>query len=299
MIAVVPNNSQETLITYLNSITSNIQFTFETENNQKLPYLDILIIRNSDGSLKFDIYRKPSYTGKLLDYNSSSHLSHKRSTVKSLLDRAFKICSPEYLQNEISLIKKQLIDNNYPKKFIQKEINKCYIQSTNNNHQVQNPDINNKKYIATPYVSGTNERIQRILSKYNIFLGNKSSNTIKNLLVKPKDKVKTNDKCNIVYKLNCNNCNVEYIGETGRNLCTRMEEHERDVRIGKENSQVYHHSRSTGHSFGFQEPSVLHQNSNVWYRRRLESFYTINHPNSINRAYDVTPSLIPIVNNCK
>ena len=100
IIAIIPNNSQDTLIVYLNSINSNIKFTFEIENNQKLPYLDILIIKNSDGSLKFDIYRKPSYTRKLLDYNSSSHLSHKRSTVTSLLDRAYKICSPEYLQNE-------------------------------------------------------------------------------------------------------------------------------------------------------------------------------------------------------
>ena len=190
------------------------------------------------------------------------------------------------------------MDNNYPRKFIQKEIHKRNVQSSVNS-SVQNQDMNDRKYIAAPYVPGTNERLQRILGNYNIYLGNKSSNTIKNVLVKPKDKVKEIDKCNVVYKLDCNECNVVYIGETGRNLSTRMVEHERDVRIGKENSQVYHHSRSTGHSFKFEEPSVLHFNSNVWYRRRLESFYTVNHPNSINRAYDVTPVLIPIVNSCQ
>ena len=149
------------------------------------------------------------------------------------------------------------MDNNYPRKFIQKEIHKGNVQSSVNS-SVQNQDMNDRKYIAAPYVPGTNERLQRILGNYNIYLGNKSSNTIKNVLVKPKDKVKEIDKCNVVYKVDCTECNVVYIGETGRNLSTRMVEHERDVRIGKENSQVYHHSRSTGHSFKFEAPSALH-----------------------------------------
>ena len=117
--------------------------------------------------------------------------------------------------------------------------------------------------------------------------------------MKPKDRVKTIDKCNVVYKIDCNNCTKEYIGETGRNLRTRIDEHKKDIVIGKENSLVYQHFRDTGHSFKFEETKVLQHNQNVWHRRRLESFYTLHHQNSINRAYDVTPALIPIVNKCR
>ena len=130
-----------------------------------------------------------------------------------------------------------------------------------------------KKFIAAPYICGTSERLQRILAFFNLFLGNKSTNTIKNCLVKPKDKVKIQDKCNVVYKINCNDCTSEYIGETGINLHTRLEEHMKDIRIEKENSLVYQHSRDTGHSFNFNDTQVLQQNQNVWQRRRLESFY--------------------------
>ena len=48
-------------------------FTIENEVNQEIPFLDMKIMRQLDGSTKFTIHRKDSYTGKLLDFRSSSH----------------------------------------------------------------------------------------------------------------------------------------------------------------------------------------------------------------------------------
>ena len=144
-----------------------------------------------------------------------------------------------------------------------------------------------KKFISAPYILGTSERLQRILNPLTLYLGNRSTNTIKNHIVKPKYRINNVEKCNVVHRIDCNDCKSKYIGETGRNLFTRIEEHKKDVRIGKENSQVFQHSRDTGHTFNFNEAKVLQQNQNVWHRRRLESFYTLQHQNSINGAYDV------------
>jgi len=51
-------------------------------------------------------------------------MSHKRGTMISLLDRAFKICSTNLLEDELSFVKNILIQNNYPIRPINKEINK-------------------------------------------------------------------------------------------------------------------------------------------------------------------------------
>ena len=45
------------------------------------------------GTFKFRVFRKASNTGRLLDYESYSPDIHKRNVVKSLVQRALKICS--------------------------------------------------------------------------------------------------------------------------------------------------------------------------------------------------------------
>lgn len=192
-----------------------------------------------------------------------------------------------------------LIKNNYPKKIINQEIRKTQqtqnqnsgdnlINSTNNTSQ-------RKRYIGVPYIEGTNERIQRILKPFGIILGNKSTNTLKIQLVNVKDKISKDNICNVVYQLLCQGCNVEYVGETGRNLNKRMKEHQRDIVTKKPASQVYQHVRDTQHQFDFDQCNVLHQNSNLWHRRRLEGYYTHQHTNTINRALDVHDTITPIL----
>ena len=53
--------------------------------------------------------------------------------------------------------------------------------------------------------------------------------TLRRLLVQPKDKVELEEQGELVYQIPCKNCGAEYIGETGRLLKTRLEEHRKDV----------------------------------------------------------------------
>ena len=145
------NSSQDQLLNYINNVNSNLQFTLETEINKSLPYLDLEIFRQEDGAMKFKVHRKPSHTGRLLNYNSSSHMAHKRSTIRSLVSRAFKICSEEYLENELTLIKEQLSNNGYPRKMIVKEIQKYRVVNDNRSANCPTDNID-KKFIAAPYI---------------------------------------------------------------------------------------------------------------------------------------------------
>jgi len=98
-----------------NSYHTEIQFTFETMENFKLPFLDTMIEIKDDFHLKFSIYRKPTNTDKYLDFRSNHPTCYKLSEVDTLVNRAIKICDDETLDNELTHITKVLMMNNYPK----------------------------------------------------------------------------------------------------------------------------------------------------------------------------------------
>ena len=49
--------------------------------------------------------------------------------------------------------------------------------------------------------------------------------TIRSILVYPREKTPDAQKCGLVYQVECSECLLTYIGETGRTLATRMKDH--------------------------------------------------------------------------
>ena len=45
------------------------------------------------------------------------------------------------------------------------------------------------------------------------------------LLLKPKDVINFEQKCGLVYRISCQDCNVVYVGETRRSVKTRKRKH--------------------------------------------------------------------------
>ena len=58
----------------------------------KLPFLGTEI-RKCNGCLETRVYRKPTDTGLLLHYKSHVDVRYKKSLLKTMLDRAFKVSS--------------------------------------------------------------------------------------------------------------------------------------------------------------------------------------------------------------
>ena len=57
-----------------------------------------------------------------------------------------------------------------------------------------------------------------------------SAPTLRHLLTNVKDKDEPNNRQGAIYKIECSDCQASYIGETGRNLNTRLTEHKRATR---------------------------------------------------------------------
>ena len=78
------------ILTVLNSFDPNIQFTYEIEENSKLPFLDVMLCRK-DNKLVCSVYRK-STNNIYMNWHSFGPKTWRTGTLKSLLERAILIC---------------------------------------------------------------------------------------------------------------------------------------------------------------------------------------------------------------
>ena len=123
--------------------------------------------------------------------------------------------------------------------------------------EVSNNDDQGNGLIVLPYVKGTAEQLKRIL--YNNFkVAMRPTLTLRNMLMKPKDCIPTLKKSGVVYRIHCKDCDVQYIGETGRALGTTRNDYERAVlRLRRtEKSALAHHVMKFDHLIAWNEPNV-------------------------------------------
>ena len=99
----------------MNSKHRNIKFTVEREENNSLCFPDIKIFRYS-GKFQTSVYRKPTFSGVLTNFESFLPISYKYNLISTLLHRGFMICSSyRTLHFEIMKIKQIFRSNGYPK----------------------------------------------------------------------------------------------------------------------------------------------------------------------------------------
>ena len=117
-----------TFLSTLNETHSSISFTMELEENGKLPFLGMEIMRNST-RLDKKVYRKPTDTGLLLHYYSHVDMKYKHSLLKTMLNRAFKLSSNwQYFHPKCEHLKEIFTRLHYPEPLIQNTI-KLFVET--------------------------------------------------------------------------------------------------------------------------------------------------------------------------
>ena len=99
---------------YMNSRHRNIQFTCEEESNDKISFLDISITR-SKNKLVTSLYRKKTFSGIYMNYNSFLPTNYKKGLIDTLLFRSYNICADySILHNVIKYLKTIWQKNSFP-----------------------------------------------------------------------------------------------------------------------------------------------------------------------------------------
>ena len=107
-------------LNYINVQQPDIKFTSEIESNGKINFLDI-VISKCDDNFTTSVYRKDTFTGLGMRFDSFIPNSFKSNVISCLIIRAFRICSTELLfSQELEFLKSFFQSNKFPFHFINK-----------------------------------------------------------------------------------------------------------------------------------------------------------------------------------
>nr|CAH8828540.1 unnamed protein product [Trichobilharzia regenti] len=216
--------SATSILNRMNEVQNSISLTSVEEEDNCLSFLDILLSRRLDGSIKRSIYRKPTWTGQYLNYHSFCPIRYKRGLVRCLFSRIRRICTEDTLDEEERILTQTLVDNNYPEKFIRRY--KVVRTPRPTLQLAPKKDV----YIKLPYMGHQNSLITRqrlnAAVKKTFYAANIIilENVKPLYLSKPFEHAKNDVTSHCIYQFECT-CGHTYIGRTHRSLQVRASEH--------------------------------------------------------------------------
>ncbi|XP_072037314.1 uncharacterized protein [Amphiura filiformis] len=191
VLEIIQKDTTLKLTEHLNTIdpTGNIKFTHEEEDQGKIPFLDTLIVRREDGSVKMLVYRKKTHTDQYLNFKSQHPLHQKLGVIRTLMDRKDNIVTEEVdKREEERKIKNALMDCGYPKWAFDRVKHQMEAKTKEPKKSKKSDETPSKGMVVIPYVEGLSEQLQRIFQKHKISTAMRPTNTLKSILVHPKDK---------------------------------------------------------------------------------------------------------------
>lgn len=259
-----------------------IKFTFETEVNFCLPFLD-LMVKRVESYIEFDIYRKPTNTDRCIPSSSYHPNQTKFAAFNSYCYRAVHVpLSKNNFIKEVDTIHRiatingysiQIVNSLLKKHMRKKELRDLTTLVSNKEKAIT--------YMGGTFVEGLTYSLIKVLNNYSIKLSpNSTGNKVKTLIGTVKDKTDTLDKSGI-YSVICQDCNEVYIGQTRRTAKIRWSEHYKSIHSKTvDQSTPADHMISNNHNLaGFR---LLKQINNPKLLNAYEEIY-IHRTNNMNK----------------
>ena len=252
-IGIVKTDSIQHVLNTLNSFHPNIQFTFETEQNNSIPFLDILLIRNNSSKIDTTVYRKSTHKDIYIHWQAFAPNTWKRGTLFTLTKRAYSICSnTQLLHKELSHLRNVFNRiNNYPQSVITQTFQNVKtmmntpppLPRSPTTHEEEEPPITTpqKSLIILPYQGKNGDSILKTLKRsLNRLIPRETFETRfaytgTKLATKfnTKDQIDPKHQHNVVYLATCPEptCTENYIGKTSRRIQERVKDHSDKTQI--------------------------------------------------------------------
>ena len=221
------------------------------------------------------------HTNQYLSFRSHHSTRSKQSVITALFNRAENVITNNTEQQHITKVLQSI---GYSKQFIDKTRRQWHLKQQNkNNNQPAEKEPEPVRRTNLPYIQGISEQLQRTLSQHNIKSTFYTTTTLCKVLPSPKDPIPTDKKHNIIYKLDCKDCDAVYIGESKRAYQTRIGEHISAVR--KADTKRYEtadHCWKFNYDFNWTENKILGHDLNTTARKIEETIHSIKTENCIN-----------------
>jgi hypothetical protein len=222
-----------------------------------------LVIRDNEKGLQTSVYRKKTFTGTYLHWDSLTPREYKIGLINCLINRAHKICSnDDELKIEISKIQEILMKNEYPPKIVANTIQRYF--RNKNKQQTKTKidtsyDVPKKQvFLVLPYYKGADDvksqltnYVQKCFPAVDFRFAFKSHSNLSRSFGF-KDKVENKMKSKIVYRINCCDCDQFYIGKTIRQFVLRLVEHRKD-----KSSSVHKHMSDENHKIDWENFQII------------------------------------------
>jgi len=270
IILLAPPHYLSVLLDTFNSFHPRLSFTMEV-GGDILNFLDLTLIRENDRLIS-NWYTKPTFSGRFLNFFSQHPLAHKKGTIISLIDRVLLLSHPMFHNENLDFVVKVLLENGYPLHLIFSTIRRrLYYRLNHGSEGHRKDEPNTIPFFTIPFVSSIAGKFLKYFKNISfVNLAFTCCNKLNNFIRVHKDNLPSLSRPNVVYKIDCSNCEASYVGQTKRTLCTRVSEHRGHIRRNStQPSVITDHRIVTNHDFNWTDVKVLDVEKN--YKKRLIS----------------------------
>lgn len=238
----------------LNNLEPTVKFTHEMEEHQRLPFLDLQVIRTESGKIEFDIYRKKTHVDSYINKKSYNPPAHKVAIFNCLIHRMNRVpLTKERKEKEWSKILEIAEKNGFLKEDVWKlRKRKEYKRRLREMTTLDEIDGKKEKFASITYHPKLSTEFSKIFKKYGIKPAHVNRSNLKSMFhADLKDETSDEQKSGI-YQIECNGCEKVYVGKTKRSIKTRGSEHRRNAMNEEvEKSAVAKHFWEEGHDINF------------------------------------------------
>ena len=277
-----------TILDRFNNVHPRIKFTVEYERENSINFLDLKLTRKPDGGIDVNWYTKDVWSGRYINFSSVVPFRHKVAVINALVDRAVILSHPKYKKQNLIKIREVLKNNSYPNNIIDKYIKKR-IKTINERQRNNTIDTNrpNVQYFPITYHKRISNKINNLFKNIDIKLAPKTTTTLGRCIYsKLKSKIPDAEKTDVIYKIDCQQCDQCNVGQTKNYFQNRIKNHINDVKNHKTNTALSAHSLQFMHTFNFHEAKIITQENNYNKRTFLEMAHIVKY-NSVNYNTDI------------
>ena len=152
----------------------------------------------------------------------------QKRCIQRIFARAYSIRSEEYLSEEINFLKDVFIENGYNNNDIETIINSYVPPKERHTDSNEQPIDAPFSTVSLPWIPGISQKLKKAFKQSNIKTTFKSGPNLRDILCKRNKSTIPKFSAPGIYMVPCS-CNKKYVGETGANIKTRINQHQKAV----------------------------------------------------------------------